>query len=686
IVKQVGRRWIRITDTRAADGGVVSLRTDVSSLKDAGEELRRAKEAAESANQAKSDFLANMSHEIRTPMNGIMGMTRLALDTELQPDQRRYINLVKVSADNLLAIIDDILDFSKIDAGKMEVDDEDFSLVETLEPMLRTLAVRAHEKKLQLGVVIGPEVPDGLRGDAGRLRQILNNLIGNALKFTEHGEVTLRVKVAQATGRELTLSFAVTDTGIGIPLDKQKLVFDAFSQADASTTRKYGGTGLGLTISSRLVALMGGSISLESGPGRGSCFRFTVKVGLARRAPRRKVAPIELRGKRVLVVDDNATNREAFRGMLTRWGLDVTASADGEAGLNELERAAAEGVPYQLAIIDGCMQEPDGPALIALVRGRAALDNVRMVLATSDVMPKKAGLPADVVAISKPAIGDELLEAILRALGGERPTPAQQVVAMAPKAPAGPRLRILVAEDNEVNQEIIRRRLEHQGHEVRLVDNGHEAAALIANETWDLVLMDVQMPSMGGFEATRLVREREAGGQRRTAIVALTAHAMKGDKERCLAAGMDGYLTKPLNWSTVNATIARFAQGQPQVTAAKSDATEACGPIDHERALQTVDGDRKLLSKVAGMFAKKLPRLLDSLRKAEETRDCAGLHANAHALVGAARNLGATSLAEAAGELETAAISCRWTEAEPMLVRVAEEVGRAIPELLQMTG
>lgn len=511
-------------------------------------EMEQSKAKAEEASRLKSEFLANMSHELRTPMNGIIGMTELALDTPLTAEQSEYLKVVRSSADSLLAILNDVLDFSKIDAGKLTLSPVETDLCELVDDTVRLLAVQAEQKGLELISRFRPDVPRGVLCDPVRVRQILTNLIGNAIKFTHQGEVSLLVERASGNPDELVLQFSISDTGIGIRPEHRAKIFESFVQADGSTTRKYGGTGLGLAISSQLVAMMGGKIWVESEPDNGSTFFFTVRLEERPLPGKTKVADVQrLEGLKTLIVDDNATNRTLLNELLTRWGADVTLASSGAEAL----RLLMDSPVYSLIITDVQMPGMDGFHLVEEIHWKYAPHAVILMLSSIGLPEQTARCRELGVAayLSKPVTKDALLQAVLQALGGsqsglEQPE-KKQVITTDPEKSS---LRILVAEDNAVNQTLARRILEKASHSVRVVPNGKAALESIEEEPFDLVLMDVQMPVLDGLQATRMIRERENQTQTRLPIIGLTAHALQGDREMCLKAGMDEYISKPLNY------------------------------------------------------------------------------------------------------------------------------------------
>lgn len=663
-VRKDGTRFtvnLVVTAVRNSDGeirGFLGVAEDITLRKQTEMQLSAARESAEQTARAKSEFLANMSHEIRTPMNGIIGMTELALETSLTPEQHEYLDAVNSSANSLLRIINDILDFSKIEAGKFDLETVDFNVHETIGDVLTTLVLRAARKKLELAGRIDAAVPEVVIGDSVRLRQVLINLVGNAIKFTDRGEVVVEAEVESQSETELWLHFKVRDTGPGIPEEKQQSIFEAFVQADTSTTRKYGGTGLGLTITARLVELMGGRIWVESIVGRGSTFHFTARFGVSQStlSSPPEVAPENVRGLPVLVVDDNATNRRIIQELLEQMQMTVTLVDCGAAAMTAIEGNWRQGEPFALVILDAHMPEIDGFMVGEWLQKHP--DRVTSIL----MMLTSGGRNGDAARcrqlgfaayLNKPVRRAELRRAILRALSPHTDSTVDLVAE--PSASRCRPLRVLLAEDNPVNQRVAASLLEKQGHSVRITNNGREALAALDQQEFDVVLMDMQMPEMDGLEATREIRRRELRTQEHIPIIAMTAAAMKGDRERCLHSGMDGYVSKPFRvhelMDVIESFVAHPVTPEPRPDSI-SDVAANETVLNWKGALVQAGGDEDLLKEVAEIFLREAPGWMDQIRDALDRHDSEQLRQVSHTLRGSLTTFAAARAVEAAEQLE----------------------------------
>jgi signal transduction histidine kinase/DNA-binding response OmpR family regulator/HPt (histidine-containing phosphotransfer) domain-containing protein len=698
-------RWLEWTAAPFVDQGVIyATARDVTDRKRADEALKEssahlqhlvaeldiARQTAEAAAAAKGEFLANMSHEIRTPMNAVIGMTDLALRTRLTPQQREYIRTANQSAEALLSILNDILDLSKIEAGRLTLDHVPFGLRDTVEDAVRLLAPRADEKRLELACHIPPDVPEALVGDPGRLRQVLINLVGNAVKFTDAGDVVVEVQAKHVTDAAATLEFTIADTGIGIAPDKQWAIFGAFVQADSSTTRRFGGTGLGLTISADLVERMGGRIWVTSEEGRGSQFRFVAAFGIQteRRAETRPSAA-NLHDLRVLVVDDNATNRVILEELLRSWRMDPTVVDSASAALVALDNGVRDDRAFELVLTDAMMPGVDGFVLARQIAADARLASAKVIMLTSSgVVPdgQDGGERALAAQLTKPVKQSDLLDAILTAFGAPiaRRTDDQPWLRPAGDVP----LQILVAEDNLTNQTLVRLLLEQEGHEVTVVPNGRAAVTSSAARKYDVILMDVQMPEMDGFEATAAIRQRERDTGAHVPIVAMTAHAMAGDRERCLAEGMDAYLSKPLRPEDLLATIDGLLLGPATSREPRSDRssqrveTTAIGPsIDGAALLADFGGNSALMADVIRVFLSDAPAQMETLRAAVAAGDAGAIAAAAHALKGSVGLFSKGAAYEAARTLEHAARAGELADVRARYTRILDDLSRVTEDL-----
>ncbi|MDX9754288.1 MAG: response regulator [bacterium] len=697
-----------IYDSQGMIVGTQGIFWDVTDTKRANEELQLAKEEAEKANRYKNEFLANISHEIRTPMNAIIGMTELALEQEMSPDLYDNLRIVKEASDSLLRLLNDLLDFSKIESGTLSISPIPFRLRDSLSETLHVLSYRSSQKNLELLCHVVPEVPDMLIGDPGRLRQVLVNLVGNAIKFTEQGEVELEVKLADpCDGTSAALRFTIRDTGIGVPKEKQSLIFESFQQGDCSTSRRYGGVGLGLSISSKLLELMGGEIGLISplhlhpkdGEGPGSAFFFTLRFPLQETMEDRPLFldPAVIKNLRVLVVDDNATNRCILKEMLLNWELCPETVVDAESAWTALQAATEAGNPYALLLTDVNLPGLNGFELAEKVKADASLSNLEIMILTSSGFrgdAKRCEQLGIAAYLTKPVKQSELLESILAVVASHlkaNPADKSPLVTRYSLHESQHRLSILLAEDNLINQVLATKMLERMGHWVRVANDGQEAVAAFEQEPFDLVLMDIQMPGMDGYTATAKIRQLQK--DKPVPIVAMTAHAMKGDREKCLQAGMDDYISKPVKLDALAQVIEKITH-LSHTTGSQSDCSERESEmgldsrfemIDMEAMLDRVDGDKEIIQEIAKIYIEEAPSMLEKVREAVAQQDPKALEHHAHTLKGVVSNFAAETARRLSLELEEMGRKCDLQTAPAVLAALEDALEKLNPVIQQLS-